>query len=527
MRRVQLTPSYLISFAVSLLFSFVLTWAVRNLAMGRGWAAPPIQDRDLHETPLPRLGGVPVFLSFVIAVAIVLLTGLRFPTMVAGLSIRDLLKILVPGTLIFLLGLRDDIRSVGPYTKFAVQGVAAIMLFAGGFRILDLPVLFGARHLEWYIGLPITVLWVIGITNAFNLIDGLDGLAAGSALFSTFVVFVVAVSSGSLLVSLLTITLAGSILGFLRFNFNPATIFLGDSGSLFIGFMLSALALEGAQKAPTVIAVAIPVVSFGLPILETTLSVLRRLISGRPIFTADREHIHHKLLQHGMSPRQVVIVLYAVSAVFGLLSLFLLWPGRNTLGLVLLVIGTCVWFGVQHLGYLEFWEIRRLAQRTIEQRGIFVNNLAFRRAIEELKGASDYVQVCRILEAAFATNDFDRFELSIQAHALEPIIGDKRWRMRPEESLDFEWSKPGALIVRQDWPGWNLTLELVTSSQRWLGSMKIFRFYTDRALLVDSNLVTSVFPYVLADALDRVLNSEQSGVPEMTASADFRAEEAS
>src|SRR6202023_4148786 len=171
----------------------------------------------------------------------------------------------------------------------------------------------------WAIGLPITVLWVIGITNAFNLIDGLDGLAAGSALFSTLVVFVVAIFSGSSLVSLLTIALAGAILGFLRFNFNPATIFLGDCGSLFIGFILSALALEGAtQKAPTVIAVAIPVVSFGLPILETTLSILRRLISGRPVFTADREHIHHKLLQHGLTHRQVVIVLYGVSAVFAL-----------------------------------------------------------------------------------------------------------------------------------------------------------------------------------------------------------------
>ena len=496
--------------------------------MGRGWVAPPIQDRDLHETPLPRLGGVSVFLSFLVGVTVALLLSLHFPVLAAGLSIRPLLTVLVPGTLIFLLGLYDDTHSVGPYTKFAVQGVAALMLFAGGLRILDLPVLFGPKHLAWYIGLPITVLWVIGITNAFNLIDGLDGLAAGSALFSTFVVFVAAVANRSSLVSLLTIALAGAILGFLRFNFNPATIFLGDCGSLFIGFMLSALALEGAQKAPTIIAVAIPVVSFGLPILETTLSVLRRLINGHSLFTADREHIHHKLLQHGMSPRQVVIALYAVSALFALLSLFLLWPGRNTLGLVLVVIGACVWFGVQHLGYLEFWEIGRVAQRTIEQRGIFVNNLAIRRAMEELKAASDYVQVCRILEAAFSTNDFDRFELSIKARAAEPTtIGDKRWRMEPEESLDFEWSKPGALKVRGDWPGWNFGLELVTSSNRWLGSMKIYRFYADRALLVDSNLLTSDFPVVLADALDRALNAKQDGVPEATASADFMAEEAS
>src|SRR6201993_4535032 len=426
MRRIQLTPLYLIIFAVSLISSFVLTWAVRNVAMGRGWAAPPIQDRDLHETPLPRLGGVPVFLSFLIAIAITWLASERFPALAAGFSIQSLLIVLVPATLIFLLGLYDDIYSVGPYTKFAVQGVAAIMLFAGGLRILDLPVLFGARHLGWYIGLPITVLWVIGITNAFNLIDGLDGLAAGSALFSTFVVFVVALSSGSSQVSLLTIALAGAILGFLRFNFNPATIFLGDSGSLFIGFMLSALALEGAQKAPTVIAVAIPVVSFGLPILETSLSVLRRLISGRPVFIADREHIHHKLLQLGLSHRQVVIVLYAVSALFALLSLFLLWPTGSSLGLVLAVLGTGIWLGVQHLGYLEFGELRRVAQRTLEQRQIVINNLSIRRATEELKVARDYDQLCRILVAAFNSNDFDAFDLNVKLllheHAVLPQL---------------------------------------------------------------------------------------------------------
>src|ERR1700732_4114256 len=375
--------------------------------MGRGWVAPPIQHRDLHEIPLPRLGGIPIVFAFLVAIAAALLIGRHSPASDILPSVRPLLTILIPGTLIFLLGVYDDIHSVGPYTKFAVQGVAAVMLFAGGLRILELPVLFGARHLPWYIGLPITVLWVIGITNAFNLIDGLDGLAAGSALFSTFVVFVAAISNGSLLVSLLAIALAGAILGFLRFNFNPATIFLGDSGSLFIGFMLSALALEGATvKAPTAIAVAIPVVSFGLPILETMLSVLRRLISGKPVFTADREHIHHKLLQLGMSDRKVVIVLYAVSAVFALLSLFLLWPTGSTLGLVLAVVGIGVWFGVQHLGYLEFGELRRVARRTVEQPQIFINNLAIRRAIEELRVTSDYDQLCSILEVAFSSKDF-------------------------------------------------------------------------------------------------------------------------
>src|SRR5262249_17222002 len=320
------------------------------------------------EVPLPRVGGIAIFSAFVSTVGAARLISWRYPGLSFGFSPQILVSILLPATLIFLLGVYDDLRGVGPYPKFAVQALAGGILFAFGLRVLDLPVLFGGRHFPWFISLPLTILWVIAVTNAFNLIDGLDGLAAGSAFFSTLVVFVVALLSGSALVSVMSLALWWAILGFLRFNFNPATIFLGDSGSLFIGFMLSALALRGTQKAPTIVAVAIPVVSFGLPILETALSVLRRFISGRPVFTADREHIHHKLLQRGLSHRQVVIVLYAVSALFALLSLFLLWPTGSTLGLVLAVLGTGIWVGVQHLGYLEFGEIRRVAQRTIEQR---------------------------------------------------------------------------------------------------------------------------------------------------------------
>src|SRR5215469_3929685 len=380
-REIQLTVLFLGIFALSLLLSFVLTRFIRNLAMERGWVSAPAGGRHLHDMPLPRLGGVAIFLTFVISVATAVVASRLRPALSFGSSLPILRTILIPAVLIFLLGLYDDLRSVGPYLKFSVQAVAAGLLFASGLGISDLPVLFGNKQLPVAIGLGLTVLWVLAITNAFNLIDGLDGLAAGSALFSTLVVFVVALLSHSSLVALMTLALTGAILGFLRYNFNPATIFLGDCGSQFIGFMLSALALQGAQKAPTIIAVAIPVVSFGLPILETSLSVLRRLISGRPLFTADREHIHHKLLARGMSHRQVVVVLYAVSAIFALLSLFLLWPTGSTLGLVLAVVGIGVWIGVQHLGYLEFGEIRRVAQRTMEQPHIFINNLAIRFAV--------------------------------------------------------------------------------------------------------------------------------------------------
>ena len=493
-------------FGFSLTLSFAFTRSIRNLANTRGWVSAPVSDRHLHDAPLPRLGGVAIFGAFVLSLGAALVVASIRPDFRFGYSTQNLTTLLVPACLIFLLGLYDDLRSVGPYVKFTVQAIAATMLWMGGFRILDLPVLFGYRQFPSSLGLVLTIVWVLAITNAFNLIDGLDGLAAGSALFSTLIVFVVAVLSHSSLVALMTVALSGAILGFLRFNFNPATIFLGDSGSLFIGFLLSALALEGAQKAPTIIAVAIPVVSFGLPILETSLSVLRRVIGGRPVFTADREHIHHKLLQMGLSHRQVVIVLYAVSALFALLSLFLLWPTGSSLGLVLAVVGTGIWLGVQHLGYPEFGELRRVAQRTLDQRQIVINNLAIRRATAELKVSHDYTQVCRILVAAFSSSDFDAFEFRVKPLLSEyPTLQNLDSIPVSHGEVHFRWNRPGTLL-----PGpaaaWCLNLDLVTSANRRRGSMTVHRLYHGHPLQLDVNLLISEFPIALADALDQVIS---------------------
>lgn len=498
-----MTLFYLGMFAVSVLASFALTRYVRDLAMVRGWVSGPGLDRHLHNRPLPRLGGVAIFLAFLISIGIAGVVSFWQPRLNFGFSSKALFAILLPGLLIFLLGLYDDLHPVGPYFKFLVQVLAGGILFAGGLRILDLPVLFKGYQFPWFLGLPLTILWVLGITNAFNLIDGLDGLAAGSALFSTLVVFVVALFSHSPFVSIMTLVLAGAILGFLRYNFNPATIFLGDCGSLFVGFMLSALALQGMQKSPTVVAVAIPVVSFGLPILETTLSVARRLISGRPVFTGDREHIHHKLLQRGLSQRQVVTILYAVSAIFAMLSLFLLWPTGSTLGLVLAVLGIGIWMGVQHLNYLEFGELRRVAQRTLEQRVVFINNMAIRRAIEELKVASDFEQLCRILEAAFGGNDFDALEVRL-VRVPEPLADTHGPQIVTNDEADFRWKRPGSLFAKEISPAWSMTLGLVAANNRRRGSITLHRSYSAGDLHLDVNLLTSDFALALADALERM-----------------------
>ena len=500
----------------SLVLSFIATRQVRDVATRRGWVSRPQEGRHVHQTPLPRLGGVAIFLAFSLSLALWLALSLVFPRLLDGITPATILRIYVPACLIFCVGIYDDLHGASPYLKFLTQAVAATMLFMGGMRILDLPVLFGLHSLPWFVGLPLTILWVAAITNAFNLIDGLDGLAAGSGLFSTLVFFVVALVSHSWLGALMSVALAGSILGFLRFNFNPATIFLGDSGSLFIGFVLSALALAGTEKASTLVAVAIPVVSFGLPILETSLSILRRLISGRPIFTADREHIHHKLLQMGFSHRQVVMVLYAVSALFALLSLFLLWPTGSTMGLVLAVVGSGIWLGVQHLNYLEFGELRRVAQRTIEQRQIVINNLSVRRAIEQLRHATDLSQVRSILVAAFENNDFDAFELQ-----LSPAIA--KLAQLGERNKLFHWNKLPHLAPISTAPAWKITLDLLTTSNLHCGTLSVYRTYNQHDLQLDVNLLTSVFPVTLADALHRALQLAREFVPAGSDSGEFLA----
>jgi UDP-GlcNAc:undecaprenyl-phosphate GlcNAc-1-phosphate transferase len=516
-----LTGIFLETFTLALLSAFILTRYVRDFATAHGWVAVATHERHLHANPLPRLGGVAIFLSFSSSLGIVALWAMRHPGMHSAFSLRTLLTILGPAALIFLLGVYDDIHGAGPYFKFSVQAVAATMLFAGGLRIVNIPVLFGDHKLPVYVGLPFTILWVLAITNAFNLIDGLDGLAAGSALFSTLVAFVVAILYGQSLVTVITIALAGSILGFLRYNFNPATIFLGDSGSLSIGFVLSALALEGAQKAPTIVAVAIPVVSFGLPILETALSIVRRLISGRPVFTADREHIHHKLLQHGLTHRQVVILLYGVSAVFAMLSLFLLWPTGSSLGLVLAVLGIGIWIGVQHLGYLEFGELARVAQRTLNQPQIFVNNLAIRRATEELKVARDYDQVRRILTAAFGSNDFDSFELKFELFPGElPPFETAEPAAARRGGDSFRWYKPGTpkpgatkagVSSSLDDPAtWTIVLNLLSSANRPRGTLSVHRHYSPLADALDRTLAHSV-QVIALPGHDHSLISAQAG----------------
>lgn len=490
--------SNLLVFAGGLFCASVLTRWVRDFALRHGWIDSPGNGRHIHSRAVPRLGGVAIYLSvfFVLGITTVFfwLAGISLPY-----SLRTTCTLLGSATVVFLLGLYDDMRSVSPNWKIAIQSLAAVFLYMAGFRINQMDLLGTGHALSSGLSLLLTVLWVLLITNAFNLIDGLDGLAAGSALFSMAVMFVVALFRNDATVSIMTIVLAGATCGFLRFNFHPATIFLGDSGSLFIGFVLSALALAASEKATTVIGVAIPVVSFGLPVVDVALAVVRRLIRGRHLFSGDDDHIHHRLLKKGFSHRESVILLYAVSAGFGLLSLLLL-HGQNRVASVLSVVGIGVWSGVHYLRYSEISEVQGILALVLQRRQILANDLAVRQAAEALESSSDFDGLCKVVRATLEPLGFVGacFQLYAKNGASNGLFAPLR-----DDGNGGLWYYWGAEKART--AEWELRLELAHIEEQSLGKVSLFRLSCDEPICLDSHLLCSAFRLALSGAVDRAL----------------------
>lgn len=485
-------------FLVALIVSAVLTRWIRDIALARRWVSPPDSARHVHIRPLPRLGGVAIFLTlWAVALLVKLIPG---HLGIAGTRWSHVaMGILGPATIVFLLGLWDDVRHLSAYAKFGVQIVAAVLLYMNGFGIFVVSSGAGASSVGRMLGLPLTVLWVLWVTNAFNLIDGLDGLAAGSALFSTLVICVIAILGKNDAILFLTLALAGAIAGFLRYNFNPASIFLGDCGSLLIGFVLGAIALAGSQKSPTIVAVAIPLVSLGLPILDVAVAVVRRFLSRKPLFHADREHIHHKLINRGLPHRQAVLLLYGVSGGFGLLSLFLLNPNGRTMGVVLLVLGLGILIGLQQLRYHEFFELKQAASRTLNLRQVIANGVSVRKTTEALRDCETTDDLCMILQECLMPIGFDGFGFFLHANLPEdadcfPLRQVDRCR------LDFFWDSS----ANSSEANWSLTFGL-QSNDHQTGRFTLYRKSTMAPLLMDLNVLTATgFSGELAQAIERI-----------------------
>ena len=458
---------YLLGFTVALAGSILLTYLVRDIGR-RAKLLDPCDDRKLHEHPVPRIGGVAIFLAVALALLAVEWWS-ELPE--SGLLRGGLPVILAGGFLIHLLGLLDDIRPIRARWKFLLQILIALGVFFAGVQVTRFTLPFaGSVELGQFLGMVFTVAWLVGITNAFNLIDGLDGLASGAALFALIALFVVASIYGQEGAAILTIVLAGATLGFLFFNFHPASIFLGDSGSLFLGFMLAGVGLLSSQKSPTAIAVAIPVVSLGLPVLDTTLAIVRRFLRGQPIFTPDRGHIHHRLLGLGHSPKKVALLLYAACALLALGGMLLVNEG-NFVAFVLIVVGMGVGLAVQRLRFYEFQELGRMLRNGVRQREVIGRRVRIREASVRLAELDDLETVFDLLERTFTDDLFHRAEVRLRVsfleedHTLAPL--DRR---RDDELPVWTWSRNGA--AHPEW--WEIKLPLL-SNCRPIGSLVLWQ----------------------------------------------------
>ena len=376
-------------------FSLVLTPLLRDLFRRVNVLDHPDQARKRHSRPVPRVGGIAVAMSYGAALLLMLWVPFTF-----GSATPDTLGIagtvLPAAILIFAIGVIDDLIEVSAGVKLAIQIMAAGLAYWGGIRIRIFPVL----SLQHWWNAPLTVIWLVWCTNAFNLIDGVDGLAAGVASLAALTMAAAALIHGRLDLVLVALPLVGSLLGFLRYNVNTASVFLGDSGSLFVGFVLACFGVLWSQGSATMLGVMAPLIAMTIPLLDVGLSVLRRFVRGKPILVADRGHVHHMLLDRGLSPRKVVLLIYLCCGVTGALSL-LAYSSQgwfSVLILVMFIVGALT--GVSQLGYVEFRITRQMfSTRTIQRIIDAQSRLAeFEKAMAE----SDSLERCWELLAACA-----------------------------------------------------------------------------------------------------------------------------
>lgn len=353
---------FLAAGAIALVIAWLLTPLVEWLATRLGVLAHP-GGRHIHRAPTPRLGGISIYLAFVVAV----LVGLpleRAIKITAGahqilITIpftpafdRPVIGVLLGATVITILGVIDDVRGVSPVEKLFGQVVAAVALlpFGVGMDVLTNP--FGGMVFLGPFGLALTVLWIVALCNVMNLIDGVDGLATGIAAIAAGTVFVASYQRGDIATAMLAAAFIGGTLGFLPYNFNPARIFLGDTGSMLLGYLLASLSVLGTYKSYTALSLLVPLVALGVPVLDTALAITRRWRTRRPIFQGDTEHLHHRLLRRGLSQRQAAVVLYLVTGVLGAGALLASGVHRFSLVAVFALLIAALMLGVRRTGLL-------------------------------------------------------------------------------------------------------------------------------------------------------------------------------
>jgi UDP-GlcNAc:undecaprenyl-phosphate/decaprenyl-phosphate GlcNAc-1-phosphate transferase len=521
--------TYLAIFMIAAFAAGVLTPLLRRFCQRYGLVDAPVDQRRVHRTAVPRLGGVAIFLSLIISLSSLLLLN-NLLTQNVRSELKPILSLAGCGVLVLLVGAYDDLRGLGPWTKLIALMCITTLFFGLGGRIQGLSIPFvGQVGLHPIAGFALTLLWVVGITNAFNLIDGVDGLAAGSALFSSLVLLTNSLIQGNAEGIVVALALSGALAGFLRYNFNPASIFLGDSGSLLVGFVLAALSVQGSQKASTAVAVAIPILAFGLPVVDTGVTVARRLLSGKPMFIGDREHIHHMLLARGWSQRRVALSLYAVSAGFGLAAMLFVNSGSGIPAVLLFVIGAAIVLALGNLRYHEVDELRASVKRNIGDRRLrAINNLRIRRACQSLSTANTLNELFNAIIEVGQSGEFvcAAAQLSCNGHALInaraielALENDDRRDFRMfEGQVKWEWEgTPEALRSESRTDGlWTINLPISVENSSF-GYLTLARPLASEPLLFDVSYLTNVFQPAMARAAQRIFAHAEQSMPRQRA----------
>ncbi|MGW8958285.1 glycosyltransferase family 4 protein [Paenibacillus sp. NPDC055715] len=337
---------YIIGFIMALGLALLLTPLVKKFAVKVGAVDVP-NARKVHTRIMPRLGGLGIFLAFLLS----LLAILPFVPegMLSSRDINFIAAFLIGGTLITLIGALDDRFDLNAKLKFLAQiAVACMVVFAFDIRVdfVNVPFQDAYSSLESWISIPLTIFWIVGVTNAINLIDGLDGLAAGVSGIAIGTIFVMSLLMGNYMVAMLCLVLLGSIIGFLFFNFHPAKIFMGDTGSLFLGFCLAMLSMLGFKQI-AIVSFITPLIIIGVPLSDTFFAIIRRKLQKKPIFSPDKGHLHHCLRELGFSHRQTVLIIYSIAAFFGILAVIQSSAALNEANWVTFVVICIMMFFLQ------------------------------------------------------------------------------------------------------------------------------------------------------------------------------------